>query len=76
MTFDEWEDISNPATEIILSLMELRPSHMSEWENGRPVKEMIGLLLARQVATFGNDSQEWIETKDVSLTTFCAADFC
>ncbi|AFR95617.1 karyopherin/importin that interacts with the nuclear pore complex [Cryptococcus neoformans C23] len=65
MTFDEWEDISNPATEIILSLMELRPSHMSEWENGRAVKEMIGLLLARQVATFGNDSQEWIETKDL-----------
>lgn len=75
MTFEEWEDISNPATEIILSLVELRPTHMSEWGNGRAVKEMIGLLLARQVVTFGNDSQDWLETKDVGLIT-CADDFC
>ncbi|WVQ74935.1 hypothetical protein IAR50_004543 [Cryptococcus sp. DSM 104548] len=65
MTLEEWEAFANPATELLLSLAELRPNEFQEFENGRALSEMVGLLLGREVATFEMDCQEWMEEEDL-----------
>ncbi|WVN85920.1 uncharacterized protein L203_101073 [Cryptococcus depauperatus CBS 7841] len=65
MELDQWEEIANPATEILISLFELKPIQLSRWEKGRAVKELVGLLLGRQAVTFDMDIQEWLDTEDL-----------
>ncbi|ODN78077.1 hypothetical protein L198_07996 [Cryptococcus wingfieldii CBS 7118] len=65
MTLEAWEAFANPATELLLSLAEMRPNEFEEFENGRALSEMVGLLLGREVATFEMDCQEWMEEEDL-----------
>lgn len=69
--FEEYEEVAGPATEILLSLSELRRSHVLEWEEGRAGKELVGLLTHRLVvglASEGEDPSEWVEVTNVRDT--------
>ncbi|WRT68414.1 uncharacterized protein IL334_005390 [Kwoniella shivajii] len=65
LSIEEWEEIANPATEIILSLCELRPTQLQNWESGRVGRELVGLLIGRQVASFDVDCQDWLDTTNL-----------
>ncbi|WWC71553.1 uncharacterized protein I206_105511 [Kwoniella pini CBS 10737] len=62
---EDWEEIANPATEILLSLSELRPTQLEAWESGRAARELVGLLIGRQVGSFEVDCQEWLDTTNL-----------
>ncbi|WWC63313.1 uncharacterized protein I303_105913 [Kwoniella dejecticola CBS 10117] len=62
---EEWEEIANPATEILLSLIELRPSQLEGWESGRVARELVGLLIGRQVGSFEVDCQDWLDATNL-----------
>nr|XP_019044705.1 hypothetical protein I302_06618 [Kwoniella bestiolae CBS 10118]OCF23635.1 hypothetical protein I302_06618 [Kwoniella bestiolae CBS 10118] len=62
---EQWEEIANPATEILLSLCELRPGQLGEWENGKVPRELVGLLIGRQVGSFDEDCQDWLDTTNL-----------
>ncbi|KAK8854777.1 hypothetical protein IAR55_003516 [Kwoniella newhampshirensis] len=65
LSLEDWEDIANPATEIILSLAELKYNQIGQWEGGRVGREMVGLLIGRQVSSFEEDCKEWVEATDL-----------
>ncbi|ORX38501.1 armadillo-type protein [Kockovaella imperatae] len=68
MSYDQWEEIANPATEILLSLCEFRKAQVLAWENGRAAREMVGLLMARLVVGLsdqGEDCLDWLEETDL-----------
>ncbi|WWD19077.1 hypothetical protein CI109_103535 [Kwoniella shandongensis] len=62
---EDWEEIANPATEIILSLAELRYTQIGAWEGGRVGREMVGLLIGRQVSSFEEDCQDWVKATNL-----------
>ncbi|WWC90695.1 uncharacterized protein L201_005632 [Kwoniella dendrophila CBS 6074] len=64
LPLEDWEEIANPASEILLSLCEMRPSQMDEWESGRVGRELVGLLIGRQVGSLEEDCQDWLITHD------------
>lgn len=68
MLYSDWEDVANPATEIMLSLAELRTAQISKWEDGRVAREMVGLQLGRLVAGLedqGEECTDWLEDTNV-----------
>ncbi len=68
MTYTDWEEVANPATEIILSLAEHRKAQITSWEDGRVGKELIGLLIGRLVVGLedqGVECKEWLEATNV-----------
>ena len=67
-SYEDFEDVANPATELILSLAELRRAQFVKWENGRAGREMVGLLAGRLVAGLedqGEDCKSWLEETNV-----------
>ncbi|WVR07497.1 hypothetical protein IAU60_004539 [Kwoniella sp. DSM 27419] len=62
---DDWEQVANPATEILLALAELKPTQTQAWEGGRAGKELVGLLIGRQVTSFEEDCQDWLEATNL-----------
>lgn len=69
LDFEAYEEIANPATEILLSLSELRRLQVLDWEHGRAGKELLGLLTQRLVVALadqGEDSKDWLEADQVS----------
>ncbi|WVR00016.1 hypothetical protein IAU59_007158 [Kwoniella sp. CBS 9459] len=65
MDYEAWEEIANPATEILLSLAELRSHQVQAWEDGRAGKELVGLLIGRQSVSFDLDCQDWLEASNL-----------
>lgn len=69
MEISDWENIANPATEIILILTEQRRAQVLAWEDARLPQEMVGLLIGRIVVGLEDEEEEcenWLE-EDVSL---------
>jgi len=63
-----FDDIANPATEILLTLAELRRTQVLQWQNGRLAKELLGHLIGRHIAALedqGEECTEWVEETDV-----------
>jgi hypothetical protein len=63
-----FDDIANPATEILLTLAELRRTQILQWQDGRMVKELLGHLIGRHIAALedqGEDCSDWLEETDV-----------
>ena len=70
MAYTDWEEVANPATEIILSLAELRRAQIVTWHDGRVGKELVGLLIGRLVIGLenqGEDCAEWLAAENVML---------
>ncbi|WVQ81844.1 hypothetical protein IAT38_003971 [Cryptococcus sp. DSM 104549] len=65
LNLEEWEEVANPALEIIITLSELRGTQIENWEGGRAVRELVGLLIGRQVASFGENCDDWLEAEDL-----------
>ena len=69
MPYEQYEEIANPATEILLSLCEFRNAQFLAWEDGRAAREMVGLLMARLVVGLsgqGEECKDWLKETDVS----------
>jgi len=68
MACSDWEEVANPATEIILTLAELRGAQITAWEEGRVGRELVGLLIGRLVGgleDLGDECKEWLEEINV-----------
>ncbi|WVQ68050.1 uncharacterized protein L199_006256 [Kwoniella botswanensis] len=65
LPMEQWEEIANPSTEILLSLCELRPTQLEGWETGKVPRELVGLLIGRQVGSFDEDCQDWLDTTNL-----------
>jgi hypothetical protein len=66
--YDEWLEISAPATELLTTLIEFKQIPMLRWQDGRVVKEMVGSLFGALVLALegeGEECTEWIENEDV-----------
>ena len=65
-------EIANPATEILLTLAELRRNQILQWQDGRMAKELVGHLIGRQVAALEDEGEEctnWLEETEVRRFT-------
>lgn len=65
---EEWTNLSNPVTELLLNLLEVRRAQLVAWEEGRAGRELLGLLIARQIVEFellGDDCADWLQADDV-----------
>jgi hypothetical protein len=68
LSYDLWLEISAPATELLLCLIELKQAQMRKFENGRAIKEIVGLLIAdlvKGLESDGEESLDWLEETDV-----------
>ena len=65
---DDYDELANPSTELLLSLAELRRDQFVLWQDGTAPKEMVGMLIGRLVAGLqGIDDgvEEWKAETDV-----------
>lgn len=63
-----YDEIANPATEILLTLAELRRTQVLQWQDGRMAKELVGHLIGRHIAALEDQSEDcadWLEETEV-----------
>ncbi|CAD6591221.1 MAG: hypothetical protein TREMPRED_006036, partial [Tremellales sp. Tagirdzhanova-0007] len=64
MTYADWQEFADPATEFILSLADLRPAQVVSWQDGRIGRDIVDLLIGRLVMGLEDqkdDCSEWLE---------------
>lgn len=64
LLYEAYEEVANPATEILLSLAELRSDAFVSWQAGRAARELVGMLMGRLVASLQDqdeESREWLD---------------
>ena len=70
MTYADWQEFADPATEFILSLADLRPAQVVSWQDGRIGRDIVDLLIGRLVMGLEDqkdDCSEWLEETKVCL---------
>lgn len=69
LPFEDFEQSANLSTEVLLCLCELRPTQMTQWQHCRAGRDLVGLLLARMVASlaeYADSDEDWVNETNVS----------
>ena len=78
MTFDEWQEFADPATEFILTLAESHPTLIASWQSGRIGRDIVDLLIARLVLGLEDQKEDcsaWLEETQVCLSVAISSKF-
>ena len=68
--YDDFTQYANLAQEIALAIAYFFPEDVQQWNQGRMVEEILGMMIGRKVAQFaweGEEQSDWIKEESVEV---------